>query len=78
MAWQEGREVAPGPCPAAVPQASLRALRATNHFVGKRRVDRAEAVRRLLEAHGGVPPVQHDCSSRQRLALQAPAPNTEP
>ena len=45
----EGSELAPASCPAAVPQAPLRTLQATNCLVGKMRVGsaRAETTRRL-------------------------------
>ncbi|MGI4795528.1 MAG: hypothetical protein ACRYG8_15925 [Janthinobacterium lividum] len=62
-----------------MPQAPLRTLQAANRLVCEVRVDRtcAEAAGRLqhvLEAHGRVPPVQHDRGVGQRLALQSPQP----
>jgi hypothetical protein len=69
----EGRELAPTPCPATVPQAPLRTLQATNRLVGKMCVGQAAGcLQRRLEAHGDVPPVQHQRGRRQRLALQPP------
>jgi hypothetical protein len=42
--------------------------------VGRARAEAAGRLQRVLEAHGGVPPVQHDRGTRQRLALQPPQP----
>src|SRR3954471_18140391 len=75
----QGSELAPAPRPAPVPQAPLRAFQAANRLVGEVGVGRACAkaagrLPRVLEAHGSVPPVQHDHGPRQRLALQPPQP----
>ena len=75
----QGRELAPAPRPAPVPQAPLRTLQAANRLVGEARVGRARAeaagrLQRVLEAHRGVPPVEHDRGVRQHLALQPPQP----
>jgi hypothetical protein len=75
----QGRELAPTSRPAPMPQAPLRTLHSANRFVGQVRVGgaRAKAASRLqnvLEAHRGVPPVEHDRGPRQRLALQPPQP----
>src|ERR671933_792993 len=77
----QGSDLAPAPRPAPMPQAPLRAFQVANRVVGEGRVSRAcaEATGRLqyvLEAHGSVPPVQHDRGTRQRLALQPPQPGT--
>ena len=73
----QGRDLAPAPWPAPVPQAPLRALQTANGLVREVRVGRAQAkaaggLQRVLEAHGGVPPIQHDRGVGQRLMLQAP------
>src|SRR3954464_3624431 len=70
----QGRELAPAPRPAPVPQAPLRAVQAANRRVSEVGVGHACAetprhLQRVLEAHGGVPPVQHDRGTRQHLAL---------
>src|SRR4051794_32194148 len=76
----QGRELAPAPRPAPVPQAPLRAVQAANRRVGEVGVSRAYAetprcLPRVLEAHGSVPPVQHDHGARQHLTLQPPEPS---
>jgi hypothetical protein len=71
----EARELAPAPAPAAVPQAPFRTLQTPNRLIGKMAVWRAEAacrLQRMLETHGGVPPIQHGRGIRQCLALQPP------
>jgi hypothetical protein len=42
--------------------------------VGCARAEAASRLHSVLEARGGVPPVEHDGGLRQRLALQAPQP----
>src|SRR5271166_5274000 len=74
-----GRELAPAFGPAPVPQAPLRTLQSSNRLVGQALVGRACAeatgrLQRVLEAHRGVPPVEHDRGVGQRLALQPPQP----
>ena len=51
-----------------------------NRLVGQVHVGRARAkaagrLQRVLEAHRGVPPVEHDRALRQRLVLQPPQPS---
>src|SRR4051794_8557278 len=73
----QGRELAPASRPAAVPQAPFRALQSANRLVGQVWVGHAKTtgrLQRMLEARGGVPPVQHARGIRQRLALQPPQP----
>ena len=75
----QSRELAPASRPAPVPQAPLRTLQSANRRVGQGRVGRASAkaagrLQRVLEAHRGVPPVEHDHGLRQRLVLQPPQP----
>ncbi len=73
----QGRELASAPGPAPVPQAPLCPLQAANRRVGKVRIGRTRAettrwLQRVLEAHRGVPPVQHDRGTGQHGALQPP------
>ena len=60
-----------------MPQAPLRTLQSANRLGGQVCVGRAKtasSLQRVFEANRGVPPVQHDCGVRQRLALQPPQP----
>jgi hypothetical protein len=62
-----------------MPQAPLRTLQSANHSVGQGRVGRSRAKatgspQRVLEAHRGMPPVEHDSGFRQRLTLHPPQP----
>ena len=60
-----------------MPQSPLRALQSANRLGGQVCVGCAKAagrLQRMLETHRGVPPIQHDCGVRQRLALQPPQP----
>src|SRR3954464_2892879 len=75
----QGSELAPAPRPAAVPQAPLRSFdvadRSTGEAsVGRARTEAAGGLQRVFEPHGGVPPVQYGCCTRQHLALQPPQP----
>jgi len=79
----QGRELALASRPGTVPQAPFRTLQSANRLVGQGRVGRASAkatgrLQRVLEAHCGVPPVEHDCGLRQRLVLQPPQPPASP
>jgi len=60
-----------------VPQAPLRPPQAPDRHVGEARLGRARAeatggLQGVLEAHGGVPPIQHRRGVRQDIALQLP------
>ena len=73
----QGSELAPAPRPAPVPETPLRAFQVANRVMGEGRVscacaEAAGRLQRVLEAYSGVPPVQHDRGTRQRLALQPP------
>jgi hypothetical protein len=63
-----------------VPQAPLRPFQAAHRSfsqegrVGRGPAEAAGGLQRVLEAHRGVPPVEHDCGARQHLALQPPQP----
>ena len=63
----ETRELAAAPDPATVPQAPLGAIQTTNRLIGKIGIADAEAacgLQGMLEAHSGMPPVQHDRGAR--------------
>jgi hypothetical protein len=60
-----------------MPKPPLRTLQSANRLGGQVCVGHAKAASGLqgvFEAHRRVPPIQHDCGVRQRLALQPPQP----
>jgi hypothetical protein len=73
----QSREFASASRPTPVPQAPFRALQSTNRLAGQIRISRAKAagrLQRVLEAHRGMPPVEHHRGIRQCLALHPPQP----
>ena len=63
----EARELASAPDPATVPQTPLGAIQTTNRLIGKICIAGAKAacsLQGMLEAHSGMPPVQHDRGAR--------------